>query len=55
MAYSKTFFLVGHLFVVALIMSCQVSARELAETAKTRKINLFKLSSNNIHTVGKGA
>ena len=54
MAYSKTFFLVGLLFAVVLIMSSQVSARELAETAKTRKINLFQLSSNYIHTVGKG-
>ena len=50
MAYSKTFLLVGLLFAVVLIMSSKVSARELAETAQTRKINLFRLSSHHIHS-----
>ena len=52
MAYSKTFLLVGLLFAVVLIMASEVSARELAETAQTRKINLFQLSSHYIHTLG---
>ncbi|KAJ9672254.1 hypothetical protein PVL29_025748 [Vitis rotundifolia] len=35
MAYSKTFLFVGLLFAVVLILSSEVSARELAETAET--------------------
>ncbi|KAJ9672253.1 hypothetical protein PVL29_025747 [Vitis rotundifolia] len=36
MAYSKTFLLVGLLFAVVLILSSEVSARELAETSQTQ-------------------
>ena len=43
MAYSKTFLLLGLLFAVVLILSSEVSARELAETAETRKLNFFQL------------
>ena len=35
MAYSKTFLLVGLLFAVVLILSSEVSARDLAETSQT--------------------
>nr|ADD51188.1 phase change-related protein [Vitis cinerea var. helleri x Vitis riparia] len=36
MAYSKTFLLVGLLFAVVLILSSEVSARDLAETSQTQ-------------------
>ncbi|KAJ9672261.1 hypothetical protein PVL29_025753 [Vitis rotundifolia] len=36
MAYSKTFLLLGLLFAVVLILSSEVSARELAEAANTQ-------------------
>ncbi|KAJ9672251.1 hypothetical protein PVL29_025746 [Vitis rotundifolia] len=36
MAYSKTFLLVSLLFAVVLILSSEVSARELAETSQTQ-------------------
>ncbi|KAL6311059.1 hypothetical protein AAG906_011891 [Vitis piasezkii] len=35
MAYSKTFLLAGLLFAVVLILSSEVSARDLAETSQT--------------------
>ncbi|KAJ9672260.1 hypothetical protein PVL29_025753 [Vitis rotundifolia] len=38
MAYSKTFLLLGLLFAVVLILSSEVSARELAEAANTRSV-----------------
>ncbi|KAJ9672252.1 hypothetical protein PVL29_025747 [Vitis rotundifolia] len=38
MAYSKTFLLVGLLFAVVLILSSEVSARELAETSQTLSV-----------------
>ncbi|KAJ9672256.1 hypothetical protein PVL29_025749 [Vitis rotundifolia] len=36
MAYSRTFLLLGLLFAVVLILSSEVSARELAEAANTQ-------------------
>ncbi|KAJ9672250.1 hypothetical protein PVL29_025746 [Vitis rotundifolia] len=38
MAYSKTFLLVSLLFAVVLILSSEVSARELAETSQTLSV-----------------
>ncbi len=51
MAYSKTFLLVGLLFAVVLIMASEVSARELAETARTR---LAKGTVEDGYSYGKG-
>ncbi|RVW79880.1 hypothetical protein CK203_041340 [Vitis vinifera] len=40
MAYSKTFLLIGLLFAVVLILSSEVSARDLAETSKLVKVSV---------------
>ncbi|XP_034679952.1 kininogen-1-like isoform X2 [Vitis riparia] len=42
MAYSKAFLLLGLLCAVVLVLSSEVSARELAEAAQTRSVEEAK-------------
>ena len=44
MAFSKTFLLLGLVFAIVLILSPQVSARELAEAAQTREYTAHAFS-----------
>ncbi|WKA12546.1 hypothetical protein VitviT2T_029921 [Vitis vinifera] len=53
MAYSKTFLLIGLLFAVVLILSSEVSARDLAETSQTLSVEDAKYGGYG-HGYGHG-
>ncbi|KAL0000704.1 hypothetical protein SO802_014485 [Lithocarpus litseifolius] len=55
MAYSKTFLLLGLVFAVVLLVSSEVSARELAqETVQTDPVNEDKHIFHHGHGHGHG-